>query len=105
MGRVFVFKAFEGSKCMKRFELFFLSFLQEPLWFKLLVSTTFFASVIFSSTFFSYNAYYDSGSKVAVAIFLGAYGFKLRRTRKYSIPLFFLSGISLYLAWYYASNA
>ncbi|MGB3261258.1 hypothetical protein [Paenisporosarcina sp.] len=60
---------------MKQFKHFFLTFLQEPLWFKLLVSTTFIASVIFSSTFFSYNAYYDSGAKVAAAIFLGAYGF------------------------------
>lgn len=97
--------ALEGSKCMKRFKLFFLLFLQEPLWFKLLVSTTFLASVIFSSTYFSYNAYYDSGAKLAAAIFLSTYGYKMRRTRKYSIPLFILSGISLYLALYYPSNA
>ena len=91
--------AFEGEKRLKRIKLFFLTFLQEPLWFKLLVSSTFLASVIFSSTFFSYNAYYVSGAKVAAAIFLGAYGFKMRRIRKYSIPLFILSGISLFLAW------
>lgn len=33
-------------------------FLKEPLWFKILISATLLISIIFSSSFFSNNAYF-----------------------------------------------
>lgn len=87
---------------MKRMKFFLLLFLQEPLWFKLLIITTLLASIIFSSSLFSYNGFFDSLSKLATAVFFGAYGFKLRRSRRNSAILFIASAICLYLAWHYA---
>ena len=73
-------------------------FLYEPLWFKILISTTMFISVIFSSSFFSNNAYFQSCSKLAAAIFFCAYGIKMRRNFKDSFILFTLALICIYLS-------
>lgn len=73
-------------------------FLKEPLWYKILISTTLLISIIFSSSYFSYNPYYQSFSKLAAAIFFGAYGIKLKSNRKTSIILLFISALCIYLS-------
>ena len=57
---------------MHRIKFMIKQFLKEPLWFKILISTTLFISFIFSSSFFSNNAYFQSCSKLAAAIFFCA---------------------------------
>jgi len=64
---------------MQRIKFALKQFLYEPLWFKILISTTLLISVIFSSSFFSSNAYFQSCSKLAAAIFFFSYGVKMRR--------------------------
>lgn len=56
---------------MQRIKFMIKQFLKEPLWFKTLISTTLLISFVFSSSFFSYNDYYQSLSKFAASyIFL-----------------------------------
>lgn len=73
-------------------------FLKEPLWYKILISATLLASFIFSSSFFSYNAYYRSGSKLAAAIFFCAYAIKMRRNIVTSVILFTAAVICIFLS-------
>ncbi len=73
-------------------------FLTEPLWFKILISTTLVISILFSSSFFSSNAYFQSSSKLAAAIFFSAYGIKMRKNLKNSIIFLTLAGICIYLS-------
>ncbi|MCM3790316.1 hypothetical protein M3221_18215 [Domibacillus indicus] len=80
-------------------------FLKEPLWFKILISITLLSSIIFSSSFFSDNAYYQGGSKLAAAIFFCAYGIKLRRKRLDSILVFATAIICIFLFWHSIKNA
>lgn len=54
---------------MQRIKFIIKLFLIEPLWFKILISTTLLISIIFSSSLFSNNAYFQSCSKLAAAIF------------------------------------
>ena len=92
-------KDFEGStSIMYRIKFMIKQFLKEPLWFKTLISITLLISIIFSSSFFSYNAYYESCSKLAAAIFFCVYGFKLRRNLVTSVILFTLAVICIYLS-------
>ena len=83
---------------MHRIKFMIKQFLKEPLWFKILISTTLFISFIFSSSFFSNNAYFQSCSKLAAAIFFCAYGIKMRRNLKISVILFTLAVICIYLS-------
>ena len=83
---------------MQRIKFMNKQFLKEPLWFKILISTTFLISIIFSSSFFSNNAYYQSCSKLAAAIFFCAYGIKMRRNLQISVILFTLAVICIYLS-------
>jgi len=83
---------------MHRIKFMIKQFLTEPLWFKLLISTTLLISVIFSSSYFSNHAYFQSGSKLAAAIFFIAYGIRLRRSRVTAIILFTSAAVCIYLA-------
>ena len=83
---------------MQRIKFMMKQFLKEPLWFKILISITLLISIIFSSSFFSNYAYYQSFSKLAAAIFFCAYGIKMRRNLKTSVILFTLSVICIYLS-------
>ena len=83
---------------MHRIKFMIKQFLKEPLWFKILISTTLLISIIFSSSFFSNNAYFQSCSKLAAAIFFCTYGIKMRRNLKNSVILFTLAVICIYLS-------
>ncbi|PEQ83987.1 hypothetical protein CN481_23490 [Bacillus sp. AFS006103] len=73
-------------------------FLHEPLWFKILISSTLLISIIFSSSYFSYNPYYQSGSKLAAATFFCAYGLKYKSNRVTSVLFFTASALCIYLS-------
>ncbi|MCP8970082.1 hypothetical protein [Ectobacillus ponti] len=83
---------------MLRIKFMIKQFLKEPLWFKLLISTTLLISIIFSSSFFANHAYYRSFSKVAAAIFFCAYGIKFRKSRVTSVILLAASAICISLS-------
>lgn len=74
------------------------AFLNEPLWFKLLITITFLASIILSSSSFSNYAYMQSLSKLAAAIFFLTYGLKIRRNFKKAIILYVCTTICIYLS-------
>ena len=86
------------SRVMQRINFMLKLFLIEPLWFKILISTTLLISLVFSSTYFSDHAYFQSVSKLAAVIFFSAYGVKMRRNRVNSILFFSLAGICMYLS-------
>ena len=73
-------------------------FLREPMWFKILIIVTLLISIVFSNSFFSNHAYYQSYSKLAAAIFFCAYGIKMRRNRTPSLLLFISAIICIYLS-------
>ena len=83
---------------MQRIKFMIKQFLNEPLWFKILISTTFLISIIFSNSFFSNNPYYQSCSKLAAAIFFCAYAIKMRRNLINSVILFTIAGICIFLS-------
>ncbi|WP_144555407.1 hypothetical protein [Bacillus sp. X1(2014)] len=83
---------------MNRIKFMMKQFLTEPLWFKLLISTTLLISVIFSSSYFSNHAYFQSGSKLAAAIFFIAYGIKFRRSRVTAVILFTSAVVCIFLS-------
>jgi len=76
----------------------FIAFLQEPVWFKVLISTALIVSVIFSSSLLADNPYYKSISKLAAAIIFIAYGYKMRRNQRTSLIFFGLAGLCIYLS-------
>lgn len=84
---------------MQQLKGFYIQFLRERLWFKALILSTLLLSSVFSSSAFSERGYYQSISKLAIAIFFVAYGVKLRSNRKIAIVFFFLALISIYLSW------
>lgn len=84
---------------MQQLKGFYIQFLRERLWFKALILSTLLLSIVFSSSAFSERGYYQSISKLAIAIFFVAYGVKLRSNRKIAIVFFFLALISIYLSW------
>jgi hypothetical protein len=73
-------------------------FLNEPLWFKILISLTLLISIIFSSSFFLNHGFYQSISKLAAAFFFGAFGFKMRRNLLTSVVLYAAAVLCIYLA-------
>ena len=81
---------------MHRIKFMIKQFLKEPLWFKILISTTLLISIIFSSSFFSNNAYFQSCSNLV--IFFCTYGIKMRRNLKNYVILFTLAVICIYLS-------
>ena len=90
---------------MQRIKYMVIHFLKEPLWYKILITTTLLVSIIFSSSFFSSNPYYDGFSKLAAAIFFGALGIKMRKNRVISILFYMLTVICIYLFWNNLSTA
>ncbi|WP_075620430.1 hypothetical protein [Paenisporosarcina indica] len=88
---------------MQRIKFIIKQFMKEPLWFKILISSTLLISIIFSSSLFADNATYQGLSKLAAAIFFCAYGYKLRRNRLTSVILFAAAIICIYLVWYSVS--
>ncbi|NOU69985.1 hypothetical protein GC098_00795 [Paenibacillus sp. LMG 31458] len=84
---------------MKRIAFMFKQFLREPLWFKILISTTLLFALIFSDSYFANHPAYQGFSKLVAAIFFIAYGMKMRRNRTTAIILFAAAAICLYLAW------
>ncbi|MDR7077342.1 hypothetical protein J2Y03_002366 [Neobacillus niacini] len=83
---------------MQRIKFMIKLFLNEPLWFKILILTSMFISILFSSSSFTDNVLLQSLSKVAAAVFFGAYGFKMKRNLKVSIMFFILTGVCIYLS-------
>jgi hypothetical protein len=88
----------KGVIRLQRVKFMFQQFLHEPLWFKLLISSTLLISIIFSSSLFSSNPYYQGGSKLAAAIFFGAYGLKFKRNRVTSVLFFTVAALCIYLS-------
>jgi len=80
-------------------------FLTEPLWFKLLTSITLMISIVFSSSFFSGVAYYESISKLAAAIFFCVFGYKMRGNRVHFVIFFTLAGVCIFLSLLNLSKA
>ena len=89
---------------MKRIKFIVMRFLEEPLWFKILICTTLLISIVFSSSLFSSNAYYQGLSKLAAAIFFCAYGIKLRKSFLNTTIFFTATIICIYLFWHNISN-
>ncbi|KIL35371.1 hypothetical protein SD71_13685 [Cohnella kolymensis] len=85
---------------MQRIKFMYRQFLREPLWFKLLISTTLLISIICSSSLFSDNEYYQSIAKLAAAIFFCTYGFKMRRNLQISVIFFAMAVLCFYLSWH-----
>ncbi|PAE44695.1 hypothetical protein [Bacillus sp. 7884-1] len=83
---------------MQRIKFMIQLFLKGPLWFRLVISISFLASIIFSSSYFSNTSFYESISKLAAAIFFSAVGMKLRMNRVVSILLFTAAAICIYLS-------
>jgi hypothetical protein len=83
---------------MQRIKLMIKVFLSEPLWFKMLISVTFLASIILSNSFFSNYPYLHSSSKLAAAILFCAYGIKFRRNFRLALIFFVCTAICIYLS-------
>ena len=81
---------------MQRIKFMYKHYLSQPLWFKILTLSTFLISILFSS---SNNGYYQSGAKLAAAIFFCAYGINMRKNKKVSTIFFALMVICIYLSW------
>lgn len=84
---------------MMRIKFMYKQFLREPLWFKLLTSSTLLVAIVFSNSYFSHNGYYQSAAKFAVAIFFTLYGIKFRRNTRVSVIFFTLTILCIYLSW------
>ncbi len=84
---------------MQMIKFMYKQFLREPLWFKLLVTSTLLIAILFSNTFISENGYYQSAAKFAAAIFFSAYGIKFRRNTRISLIFFGLTILCVYLSW------
>ncbi|WP_419959860.1 hypothetical protein [Psychrobacillus sp. BM2] len=83
---------------MQRIKFMWKLFLKQPAWFKFVITITFLASIIFSSSYFSKNDFYEGISKLAAAIFFGVFGYKTRRNRNSSTILFILGAFCMLLA-------
>ncbi|WP_424767475.1 hypothetical protein [Paenibacillus sp. sgz302251] len=82
---------------MQRIKLMYKLFLSEPWWFKVLVISMLLIAIIFSGS--SFNGYFQSGAKLAAAIFFISYGIKFRRNTRIGIIFFLVALISLYLSF------
>lgn len=82
---------------MKALKSMYYQFIREPLWFKVFISLTLLASILFSSSIFSDHVYSNMIAKLAAAIFFGSYGIKMRRNRQISVIFFALTVLSIIL--------
>lgn len=83
---------------MKALKFMYYQFIREPLWFKVLISLTLLASILFSSSMFSDYAYSNIIAKLAAAILFCSYGIKMHRNRQISVIFFVLTVLSIILA-------
>jgi hypothetical protein len=83
---------------MKWLKVMIRVFLNEPLWFKILVTVTFIASIVLSNSIFSNHAYLQGCSKLAAAIFFCAYGIKFRGNFRTALLFFSCAVICIYLS-------
>lgn len=84
---------------MKSIKSMYFLFLREPLWFKVFISLTLLASILFSSSSFSNHAYFNVIAKLAAAIFFCSYGIKMRKNRQISVIFFVLTVLCIFLAF------
>lgn len=84
---------------MKSIKSMYFQFLREPLWFKVFISLTLLASILFSSSLFSNHAYFNVIAKLAAAIFFCSYGIKMRKNRQISVIFFLLTVLCIFLAF------
>lgn len=82
---------------MKALKSMYYQFIWEPLWFKIFISLTLLASILFSSSMFSDYVYSNIIAKLAAAIFFCSYGIKMRRNRQISVIFFALTVVSIIL--------
>lgn len=83
---------------MEQIKFMIRHFLKEPLWFKILIIVSLVISIVFSSTLFSTQPYFQSSSKLAAAFFFSAYGINMRKNVKISGLFFILAGLCLFLS-------
>ncbi|WP_342422999.1 hypothetical protein [Paenibacillus sp. FSL E2-0178] len=93
------FQINERAARMQRIILIYKQFLTEPMWFKILIITTLLAAVIFSSSSFPQNGYYQLTSKLAAAIFFTAYGVNFRSNTRVSAVFFVMAAVCIFLSW------
>jgi len=84
---------------MQMIKFMYKQFLREPLWFKVLITSTLLIAIIFSNSFFSDKGYYQSVAKLTAAIFFSAYCIKFRRNTLVSVIFFALAVICIYQSW------
>ncbi|WP_409297884.1 hypothetical protein V1498_07315 [Peribacillus sp. SCS-26] len=83
---------------MRRFRFMAGQFLKEPLWFRIMIITSFIAAVVFSSSYFKEKSFYDGLSKSAAAIIFASYFVKFRRNRSTAAILAACAILSIYLS-------
>jgi hypothetical protein len=83
---------------MQRIKLMIRVFLSEPLWFKILISVTFLASIILSNSNFSDHVYLQASSKLAAAVFFFVYGIKFRRNFRVALIFLVCTALCIYLS-------
>ena len=81
---------------MRRIKFMIKNFLNEPLWFKVLILITLLASIVLSSSFFSSNNL-QGYSKLAAAIFFGTFAIKFRRNFRTAFILLACTVICIFL--------
>ncbi|MRN54890.1 hypothetical protein [Paenibacillus monticola] len=89
---------------MDQMKGFIKQFLMEPMWFRVFIIVTLLTSIIFSNSLFT-NAYSQSISKLAAALFFAAYGIKMRRNTAISVILLGAAVVCLFLAWFHFAVA
>lgn len=83
---------------MQRIKSMTAMFMNEPLWFKILIPLTFLASIVLSASYFSDYPYVQSVSKLAAAVFFGAFAIKFRWNAKIALLFSALSAACIFLA-------
>lgn len=84
---------------MQRIKFMYTQFSREPLWFKILISSALAGTIIFSSSFFPEDSYYQVIAKLAAALFFITYGIKFRKNTQTSVIFFAVAAVCLYLSW------
>jgi len=84
---------------MKRIHSFYKLFLREPIWFRMVVGISLLTSIVLSSSVFPLGGYSESVSKLAAAIFFGAFGVNMWRNLRISLLFSALGVLCLYTSW------
>ncbi|WP_377346304.1 hypothetical protein [Pontibacillus salicampi] len=83
---------------MDRIKFMVKAFMIEAIWFKVLILSMFFITIVFSSSALSNNPYLESVSKLAAAVIFIAYSLKVRNNRIIFSILTLLAAVSIVLA-------